>query len=104
MRQVRKQRTKQQEYKKLHRAFRMLYYATELDRLSIDELDQKVKIHSEKLNLLEKKYRIKNYKDSRNIYKYPVTERANVLQLWKLLEDSSDDLDYLFIDEDLYAC
>jgi len=104
MRTARKKETKRQEYEKLDRAFRMLYYATELDRFEIDELDQKVKNHSEKLTLLEKKYRISNYNESRNIQRYPITERANVIKLWNSIEEISDDLDYLFIDEDLYAC
>ena len=93
-----------QERPKLAKAFRMLSYATDLDLTEIDHLNKNVKDTSQELTTLEKKYNIKNYKESRNPQKYPENERAKVIYLWNALTKRSEELDYLFIDEDLYVC
>ena len=80
----------------------MLTYASGCDRHEISSVHYKIQNSSSKLSLLEKKYKIKNFKQSRNPKNYPIKVRSNVIRLWGDIDSGAKDLDFLFIDEDLY--
>jgi hypothetical protein len=81
---------------------RMLDRAWQVDLSEISRVHDNYQTYSHQLSLLEKKYKITNYYDSRNLKNYPENERHNAARLWRVIESCSDDVDFLFIDEDLY--
>lgn len=91
-------------HQKLDRSFFMLSKSTEVDRFEIDKVHNAIKQSCDELSSIEKKYKIKSYRDSRKIHNFPLEERANILRLWQIIFRSADELDFLFIDEDLYHC
>lgn len=83
-------------------AFRMLEFRSECDDLEITRVHDEILSPSLQLTELENKYHITDFNSSKNIKNYPQHERAKVLRLWSDVYRGAMDLDYLFIDEDLY--
>lgn len=72
------------------------------DKTALDCVDQSISSTSRLLDLMEKRYRIKDFKQSRKLYKFPKRQRIKAAALWKKFETEVDQLYYTFLGEDLY--
>jgi len=100
--QVHEQQRRRSVHKNLSDSFRMLNYASPCDIHEIDSVHSKIINSCNKLSALENQYKIKNYMESRNPESYPYIIRSVVIRLWADIDSGAIDLDFLFIDEDLY--
>jgi hypothetical protein len=81
----------------------MLSKATPADLVEISKVHRKIKTTSDKLHLLERKYKIRSFAASLNLDNYPKHVRSTVAKLWHYFHQGASDLDFLFVDEDYYC-
>ena len=103
MQQLQRQKSSPEVYQSYPQTMCMLSKATSADLVEISKVHKKIKTTSDKLSLLERKYKIRNFRDSLNVNNYPKHIRPKVAKLWYYFKQGASDLDFLFIDEDYYC-